>query len=127
MTMNLIQLFEDFDTDAECRAYLEELRWRLLKSVVAVIVMSGAAFYFADPLLRFLVEPLGEVKLHYTEVTGSFYAYLKISLIAGMMGALPIIFYQLWSFISPGLHAHEKMAILPMVAVSTFISSRVRK
>ncbi len=101
--------------------HLEELRWRLLKSVVAVIVMSGAAFYFADPLLRFLVEPLGEVKLHYTEVTGSFYAYLKISLIAGMMSALPIIFYQLWSFISPGLHAHEKTAILPLVAVSTFL------
>lgn len=101
--------------------HLEELRWRLLKSVLAVIVMSGAAFYFSDPLLRFLVEPLGGVKLHYTEVTGSFYAYLKISLIAGIMCALPVIFYQLWSFISPGLHSHEKTAILPLVAVSTFL------
>ncbi len=101
--------------------HLEELRWRLLKSVLAIVVMSGVAFYFSDELLTLLIKPLKGVKLYVTEVTGSFYAYLKISLIAGILGALPVVFYQLWAFMSPGLYRREKKAILPLVATSTML------
>lgn len=101
--------------------HLEELRWRLIKSVFSVIIMSFVAFYFSDHLLRFIRIPLGDIKLYNIEVTGTFYAYLKISLIAGILGALPIIFYQLWSFISPGLYKKEKWMIFPLVLISTLL------
>lgn len=101
--------------------HLEELRWRLLKSIVAIIAMSMVAFYFSDHIFKFVIIPLGDIKLHFTEVTGSFYAYLKLSLIVGVVGALPIIFYQIWSFIGPGLYKHEKAMVLPLVGVSTLL------
>jgi len=101
--------------------HLEELRWRLIKSVFSVIIMSFVAFYFSDQLLKFIRIPLGDINLYNIEVTGTFYAYLKISLITGILGALPIIFYQLWSFISPGLYKKEKWMIFPLVLISTFL------
>ncbi|MFH1687323.1 MAG: twin-arginine translocase subunit TatC [bacterium] len=101
--------------------HLEELRWRLLKSVLSVVVMAGAAFYFRNQLFEFLTAPLGDIQLHFTEVTGSFYAYLKVSLLAGVLAALPIVFYQMWMFLSPGLYRHERSVILPLVFISTLL------
>ena len=101
--------------------HLEELRWRLLKSILSVIVMSFVAFYFAEDLVKFIRIPLGDAQLYNMEVTGTFYAYLKIALVGGIMGALPIIFFQLWSFVAPGLYKHEKRMILPMVTISTIL------
>jgi sec-independent protein translocase protein TatC len=59
--------------------------------------------------------------LHVTDVTGSFYAYLKVSLIAGVTAAVPIIFYQLWAFVAPGLYANERATVIPIVMVSTLL------
>ncbi len=101
--------------------HLEELRWRLLKSIVSVVLLAGAAFYFRSELFDFLVLPLGDTELHFTEVTGSFYAYMKVSLITGFLVALPIVFYQFWSFVAPGLYQQEKAAVLPLVLVSTLL------
>jgi sec-independent protein translocase protein TatC len=101
--------------------HLEELRWRLLKSFLTVVFASLAAFYFRVQIFTFLVVPLGTIKLHVTEVTGSFYAFLKVSLIVGILAATPVVFYQLWSFVSPGLYREEKGAVLPLVAVSTLL------
>ena len=99
--------------------HLEELRRRLLKSLLAVIVMAILAFSFADFLMKILIIPLGDIQLYNIEVTGTFYAYLKVALIAGFAAAAPIIFYQLWMFISPGLYKKEKMLIIPIVTIST--------
>ncbi len=99
--------------------HLEELRRRLLKAVSAVLVCSLAALYFANPIMRWLIAPLGKVKLHVTEVTGSFSAYFKVALITGIICSLPIIFYQVWSFVSPGLYAKEKRMILPFITIAT--------
>ncbi len=101
--------------------HLEELRRRLLKAIVAVVVMSLVAFYFSDYLLKFIIAPLGGIKLHVTQVTGSFYAYLKVSLIGGIVAAAPIVFYQLWSFVAPGLYHKEKATILPLVFISSIL------
>jgi sec-independent protein translocase protein TatC len=114
------------DTDAGSSGmpfldHLEELRWRLLKSILAVIVMAGAAFYFREQLFHFLIMPLGDTPLHFTEVTGSFYAYMKVAIITGLLAALPIVFYQLWAFIAPGLYRTEKAAVLPLVFISTLL------
>jgi len=78
--------------------HLEELRWRLLKAVLTVVVFSIAAFYFSDRIITFIKLPLGDVQLYNIQVTGSFYAYLKVSLITGVLASLPIVFYQMWSF-----------------------------
>ena len=81
--------------------------------------MAGLSFYFSEQILKILVKPLGDIQLYVTEVTGSFYAYLKVSLLTGIVASLPVLFYQMWAFISPGLFASEKKAVLPLVAVST--------
>lgn len=101
--------------------HLEELRWRLLKSLLAIVVMAGTAFYFREQLFLILVRPLGDIQLHFTEVTGSFYAYLKVALIVGIIAALPVVFYQMWMFLSPGLYKHEKRVIMPLAFVSTVL------
>jgi sec-independent protein translocase protein TatC len=101
--------------------HLEELRRRLLKSIAAVVILALAAFYFSDELMTLIIKPLGDTKLHVTEVTGSFYAYLKVSLVAGIAAASPIVFYQLWAFVGPGLYQHEKARVLPLVIVSTIL------
>ncbi len=101
--------------------HLEELRRRLLKSLLALVLTAAVAFYFSEELMAFAIKPLGEIKLHVTRVTGSFYAYLKVSLVTGVLAATPVIFYQLWSFVGPGLYPREKARVLPLVAVSTVL------
>ncbi len=101
--------------------HLEELRQRFLKIAVAVVLFSMVAFYFRLPLLEIIKWPLGDVQLYNIEVTGAFYAYLKIAVITGIVASLPVLFYQLWSFVAPGLFPNEKMTVLPLVFVSTFL------
>ncbi len=98
--------------------HLEELRRRLIKSFLAIIVASAVAFYFSDEIFAFIIVPLHGVPLHNLQVTGTFYAYLKISLISGVVGALPVVFYQMWAFIAPGLYQREKRAIIPLILTS---------
>ena len=101
--------------------HVEELRWRIIKSIVAVVVMGLIAFAFADYIFKFITIPLGDIKLHFTEITGSFYAYLKISFFSGIFGALPIVAYQVWKFVAPGLYRKEKVMVTPIVAWSTIL------
>ena len=101
--------------------HLEELRWRLIKSVLAVIVCAFVAFNFAHYLVDFVRIPLGDVKLYNIAVTGTFYAYIKLSLIVGVLVSLPFVFYQLWAFIAPGLYKKERMMIIPLVLISTIL------
>ena len=115
---------EDTKSDSVAMSFLmhlEELRHRLIKSFLAIVVTSGVAFYFSDELLTFIQMPLDGVLLHNMQVTGTFYAYLKISLITGIVVALPIIFYQMWRFIAPGLYEKEKTFIIPVVIMSTIL------
>ncbi len=101
--------------------HLEELRKRLLWSLIAIIVMAGASFGFSDQLFLWIIKPLGDVSLHVTEVTGSFYAYIKVSLLTGLVASAPIVLYNLWAFVSPGLYQREKAAILPLILTSTIL------
>ena len=101
----------DFKTESESESesktksdmpfldHIEELRWRLIKSIVAIAVTAIIAFIFAGHIYKFITVPLGDNKLYFTEVTGSFYAYLKLSFYTGIIAAAPIVFYQLWKFI----------------------------
>ena len=101
--------------------HLDELRKRLLKAALGVIVCAILAFYFSDNIMRFMMEPLNGTPLYNMQVTGTFYAYMKVALFTGIGASLPIIFYQLWAFIAPGLYHKERKMILPLVLVSTIL------
>jgi len=111
-------------TEAPFLDHLEELRWRLIKSVVAIIIGAFVAYYFSDFLFEVLWYPLKQVapdlKIHYFRVTEGFTTRIKLSIVAGAIGVSPIVFYQIWKFIVPGLYAKEAKIILPIVFASTF-------
>jgi sec-independent protein translocase protein TatC len=101
--------------------HLEELRKRLLKSLLAVIIATGIALYFAKDIMHWFIAPLGAVKLNVTEVMGSFMAYFKLGLVVGIIASIPIIFYQLWAFVAPGLYPREKRMVWPFVTSATVL------
>jgi sec-independent protein translocase protein TatC len=101
--------------------HLEELRSRLLKMVLAFLVGAGGSWFVREWILLWLVIPLqsaGKVDINYPGPASMFIAYLKISMLAGFVFALPIILYQFWSFIAPGLYKKEKRYAIPFVASS---------
>lgn len=109
--------------------HLEELRSRLIRSVIALFVGCVVAWEFHARLLEFLKKPYadawqkagiaGAASLHQAAPAAGFMAYIKLALIGGAALAAPFIFYQLWSFIAPGLYAKEKKYIIPFVTFST--------
>jgi sec-independent protein translocase protein TatC len=107
-------------------SHLEELRKRLVWSAVAVGAGFVVAYIFSERLFQILVSPLKDVmpegdKLIFTNLPEMFFAYLKVSFVAGILGAAPVIFYQLWLFIAPGLYRKEKKLVLPFVITSTIL------
>lgn len=106
-------------------AHLEELRKRLIVCCVAVGIAFFISFGFKEWLFKILVRPLiatlppGE-KMVFTALPEAFFVYLEVSVIAGVMLAMPVILYEMWLFIAPGLYTHEKRLLLPLVILSTF-------
>ncbi len=111
------------------RPHLIELRKRLAISVGSVIVMFFVAFFFHEPILEWMVEPLNNALIEVgkisvvaangmvttNQVGGAFFVALKVSFFTGLLLALPIILAQTWLFVAPGLYANEKKMILPFV------------
>jgi sec-independent protein translocase protein TatC len=86
-----------------------ELRSRLLKSLIALVVCVLASFYFTDRIITILVEPIGGLQnLQSIEVTENISVYMKVALLSGFILALPVIAYQIVAFIVPGLESKEK-------------------
>jgi sec-independent protein translocase protein TatC len=118
------------DVKMPLTAHLEELRWRLIKALVAVGVAGGIAYAFADRLFDLLTRPLlalndpstgapTAVRLIGTGVGEAFFTKLKVALIAGVFVAAPVVLYQIWRFVAPGLYAHEKRYARPFVFFGT--------
>jgi sec-independent protein translocase protein TatC len=97
--------------------HLEELRKRIIKSIFSVILLSIVAYVFSEHLLEFLTRPIPEV--YFMAPTEAFSTRIKISLIAGIIVSLPVIFYHAWKFITPGLFEREIKLIVPAVLSST--------
>jgi len=85
--------------------HLEELRGRLIKSVLAMVCASGVVYIFIDQILEFFIKPVG--KLVFTSPADAFLARVTLTLFTGFFLALPIILYQVWSFIAVGLKEEE--------------------
>jgi sec-independent protein translocase protein TatC len=103
--------------------HLEELRTRLVRALLAAAAGFGIAYLWATELVELLVAPLAaqgmQVDVIGTGVTDAFFTKLKVSAIAGVFLASPIIFYQAWRFVSPGLYASEKRVAVPFSAAAT--------
>ncbi|MBI5868210.1 MAG: twin-arginine translocase subunit TatC [candidate division Zixibacteria bacterium] len=97
--------------------HLEELRWRLIKSVAAVLVMSIVAFFFSDWMLEVLTKPID--KIYFIGIGEAFSVRIKLALFAGVILALPVLFYQGWKFVVPGLYASEVRMVIPVVVFAT--------
>jgi sec-independent protein translocase protein TatC len=118
---------EDGLTSMSLVDHLEELRWRIFKVLIAVVVGSTIAFIFRNWLIKFLQAPLPDTAnilgpktghpLVVTGLTEGFTTYLLISIVAGVMLALPVILYQTWAFIAPGLYEHEKKHAIPFIFI----------
>ncbi len=104
--------------------HLEELRWRLLKSVISVFVMMVICFFFSDYILEALLYPGKNidppVSLQVLKVQTVFIIKLEIALFAGIILSLPVIFYQLWQFLTPGLLKKERKMLPVIVFASVF-------
>ncbi len=111
-------MFEDL------KPHLAELRKRLLISVAAIFIMFAICFGFWEHILAWMLVPLKESlppgsNVIFTKVGEAFFTALKVSFFAAIIFSLPIIFWQLWLFIAPGLYEHEKKFVLPFVLSAT--------
>lgn len=103
--------------------HLFELRDRLIKSVAALLVVFLGLVYWAPDIFHLFSKPLLDAlpnggRMIVTDVTGSFFVPMKVTMLVAFLGALPVIMYQLWAFIAPGLYKHERQLILPIVTSS---------
>jgi len=104
-------------------SHLIELRTRLLRSIIAVVVVLLCLFPWAKEIYSILAAPLLRVlpkgsTMIATDVTGTFLVPLKVTLMAAFLIALPYVLYQMWAFVAPGLYQHEKRLALPVIVSS---------
>ncbi|MBI4620688.1 MAG: twin-arginine translocase subunit TatC [Desulfobacterales bacterium] len=105
-------------------SHLEELRKRLIICFIAVGICFIVSYAFSERIFNVLMKPLLEAMppggtLIFTGLTEAFFIYFKVSLLAGVFIASPVVLYQIWSFVSPGLHEREKKYAFPFVVFST--------
>jgi len=119
----------------ELKPHLAELRKRLGISVGSLIVMFFVMFYFHEPILNWMVEPLntalievGKKSVHAadgmittSQVGGAFFVALKVSFFAAIVASIPVILSQLWMFVAPGLYASEKKMLIPFIFGGTLM------
>lgn len=115
--------------------HLEELRWRIFKSLLAMVVFAVASFVYIDEIFLWLVKPYNEAvaiaaaenpghnsqaspHLVFLNPTGGFMIYLKLAFSVGLIASLPVVFYQLWKFVAPGLLANERR-VAPLIVFFT--------
>jgi sec-independent protein translocase protein TatC len=107
--------------------HLEELRWRIIWSLAAVVVGVGLAFFvvFKFNLLTWMQGPilpyLHGRRLVYTHPGDGFSILMQTAIIVGVVLALPVILYQAWAFLSPALHRHEKKIVVPVIIGAVFL------
>ena len=119
---------DDVETLAEGQMsfleHLDELRKRIIRSCIAVVIGVVATFAFIRPIFDFIMWPTRQVlppgvKLIYTQPGEAFSLYVTVALISGILVASPFIMYQVWMFIAPGLYSNEKKMAYPFVALTT--------
>ena len=101
--------------------HLEELRKRILISLLAILIVTSVALIFSDTILKVLLIPAGGMKLNAFSLMDGFLIKFRIALYIGIGMAFPIWGYELYRFIGPGLHDNERKALLPGLFASTVL------
>jgi sec-independent protein translocase protein TatC len=114
---------QDEGTEETFISHLVELRDRIIRAGLAVIVVFVGLVYWAPDIFRLLARPLmmnlpKDGKMIVTDVTGSFFVPMKVTMLVAFVIALPIVLYQIWAFVAPGLYQHEKKLVGPLVGSS---------
>jgi sec-independent protein translocase protein TatC len=107
-------------------SHLIELRDRLIRAIIAVILVFLGLFHWANDIYALLAQPLLHAlpkggQLIATEVTAPFFVPIKVTMMAAFLIALPYILYQIWAFIAPGLYSHEKKFGIPLIIASVLL------
>lgn len=114
-------------SDGSIVSHLVELRKRLIAGVSAIVVATAILFPFANNLYLWLASPLLKSlnrldgKMIATQVASPFLAPFKLSLLCGVAVAMPVLLYQLWHFVAPGLYRHERRIAIPLLALSILL------
>ena len=107
-------------------AHLIELRGRVLKAVVSVFVVFLCLVYFAQDLYHWLATPLldtlpEDAQMIATDVASPFFAPFKLTMVLSFFIAIPVVLYQIWGFVAPGLYKNEKRLVVPLLVSSTLL------
>ena len=114
------------DQEQPLISHLLELRQRLMRVLLIVLLIFLALFYFANDLYTYLSAPLTALlpegtSMIATDVTSPFFAPFKLTLVAAIFLAMPVILHQIWGFIAPGLYQNEKRLAVPLLVSSVFL------
>ena len=106
-------------------SHLDELRKRLITCFIAIGVGAAISFAFKERLFSILVQPLVKVMeegdtLIFTGLPEAFFTYLKVALLSGIIVSSPVILYEFWMFVAPGLYSKERRLLMPIVLLSSF-------
>lgn len=107
-------------------AHLTELRDRLLRSILAILLVFCGLFYFANDIYAYVSKPLRDIlpanaTMIATEVASPFLTPFKLTMVAAIFIAIPYVLYQLWSFVAPGMYKNEKRLAFPLLASSVLL------
>jgi sec-independent protein translocase protein TatC len=124
MAKNPRQNDEQVEAEQPLMTHLIEMRDRLLRVVLAVLVIFLGVFYFANDLYHIVATPLMQhlpegASMISTKPAGTFFTPMKLALVLSIFAAMPFILYQMWAFVAPGLYSHERKLILPLLVSST--------
>lgn len=113
-------------SDSPLLDHLLELRNRLLRAIIAIVVVFAALAYFANDLYRLLAEPLvthlpAGTQMIATDVAAPFFTPFKLTFVIAIALAIPFLLWQIWAFIAPGLYRSEKRLVVPLLASSTLL------
>ncbi|MEM7015993.1 MAG: twin-arginine translocase subunit TatC [Pseudomonadota bacterium] len=114
------------DTEMSLIEHLVELRGRLLNAIIAILLIFLCLFYFANDIFNLLAQPLmrhlpESTSMVAIDVASPFLTPLKLTLFLSLFIAMPVIFYQMWAFVAPGLYKNEKQLVAPLLASSTLL------
>jgi sec-independent protein translocase protein TatC len=104
--------------------HLDELRKRIIRALISLAIGIGIGLFFINDIINFVMRPLSATlppggKFIYTEAPEAFMLYLRIAVIAGLIIATPLIFWQVWLFVAPALYAKERRYAIPFVFLSS--------
>lgn len=110
----------------DLKPHIADLRKRLINSALMLIVAFFACFFFYEPILEWMMVPVEAVlppnsQMVAVEIQETFFTALKVAFFAGFIISLPVIFWQLWLFLAPGLYEHEKKLVIPFVFFATLM------